>query len=206
MTSTPGTPHGGPEGARSLPHQLTGFASPIIWGTVLLVAIEATLLLLFVASYFYLWLGASQWPPPGVTVPGLLQPTVSQALLLLSPLPAWLGFRALLQGRPRPLLVGLPLGLLLAGGYLVLKAGEYARRGYRWDAHAYGSLDWTMAGYAALHVAILLLAGGFAWVLALRGHFHRGRYTGIQALLIYWLFVALGSLMFYGVQYMAGRW
>ena len=196
----------GPQEGRSLPDQLTGFTSPIIWGVILLVAIEATLLALFVASYFYLWLGASAWPPPGVVAPDLLMPTVSQALLLVSVLPAWLGYRALVQGRARPFLVGLPLGILLAGAYLVLKAGEYAGRAHRWDAHAYGSLDWTMGGYAALHVAILVLAGGFVWVLALRGHFHRERYTGVQALLIYWLFVALGSLMFYGVQYMAGRW
>jgi cytochrome c oxidase subunit III len=205
IASTP-TTRGGSEGGGSLSHQLTGFTSPIIWGVLLLVAIETTLLALFVASYFYLWLGASHWPPPGVTAPDLVWPTVSQLLLVMSPLPAWLGYRALVQGKVRPLLVGVPLGLLLAGGYLVLKAGEYARRDYRWNAHAYGSLDWTMGGYAALHVMALLLAGSFVWLLALRGHFHRERYTGVQALLIYWLFVSLGSLLFFGVQYMAGRW
>lgn len=197
---------GGPEGEHRLPHQLTGLTSPIIWGVILLVAIEATLLALFVVSYVYLWLGSPQWPPPGVGAPDLLSPTVGQLLLLVSPLPAWLGLRALMRGRRGPLLVGLPLGLLLAGGYLVLKTGEYARRAFGWDAHAYGSLDWTMSGYAALHVVVLLLAGGFVWLLALRGHFHTGRYTGVQALLIYWLFVALGSLVFYGVQYIVGPW
>jgi cytochrome c oxidase subunit III len=190
----------------SLPDQLTGFTSPIMWGVLLLVAIEATLFALFVASYLYLWLGASEWPPPGVAAPDLLKPTMSQVLLLISPLPAWLGFRALTQGRPRPLLVGLPIGLLLAGGHLVLKAAEYASREYRWDAHAYGSLDWTMGGYSALHVIVLILAGAVVWALGLRGHFHRRRYTGVQAFLLYWIFVSVGSLMFYGVQYLAGRW
>ncbi len=193
----------------SLPHQLTGWASPIVWGVAFLIAIEGTLLLLFVASYFYLRMGTDPWPPAQVTAeaPGMewVLPLVSQLLLLLSIVPVAAGVRALVRGRRRPLLFGLPAGLLLAAGYLVLKGWEYAGRPYRWDAHAYGSLDWTMGGYAALHVMILLLAGGFAWVLTLRRHFHPGRYTGLQALLLYWLFVVAGSLLFQATQFIGGQ-
>ncbi len=204
---TAGPPSGYPSGPpRALPDQLTGLSSPIIWGVLLLVAIETTLLALFVASYFYLWLGAATWPPPGVALPDLVRPTAAQLLLLASPLPVWLGLRALVRGQARPLLVGLPLGLALAAGYLLVNALEYAGRGYGWDTHVYGSLDWAMGGYAALHVTAVILAGATVWAFALRGHFHRGRYTGVQALLIYWAFVALGSLLFFAVQYLAGRW
>lgn len=187
----------------SLPRQLTGLTSPIIWGVLMLVAIEATLLVLFGVSYFYLSLGAEEWPPPGVTPPALLAPSVSQALLLASVLPPWWGLRALAGGRSRSLQVGLPAGLLLVAGYLVLKAWEYGNREIHWSTHAYGSLDWTMGGYAALHVVAVLLAGSVIFALALRGHFSGERYTGVQALVLYWAFVALGSLFLFAVQYLA---
>jgi cytochrome c oxidase subunit III len=187
----------------SLPRQLTGLTSPITWGILMLVAIEATLLLLFGVSYFYLSLGAEEWPPAGVAPPALLAPAVGQALLLASVLPPWWGLRALAGGRSRRLLVALPAGLVLVAGYLVLKAWEYGNREVLWSAHAYGSLDWTMGGYAALHVVAVLLAGSVIFALTLRGHFTGERYTGVQALVLYWAFVALGSLFLFAVQYLA---
>ncbi|TVR53291.1 MAG: hypothetical protein EA421_11490 [Gemmatimonadales bacterium] len=189
----------------SLPRQLTGLRSPIIWGILMLVAIEATLLALFGISYFYLSLGAPSWPPPGVEPPALLSPTISQILLLASVVPVWLALRSLTGRGSVPLGAGLAAGLLLVGGYLALKVREYGARDFLWDEHAYGSLDWTMGGYAALHVVIVLLTGSVFLALSLRGHFSRERYTGVQALVIYWSFVALGSLFFYAVQYLAPR-
>lgn len=190
----------------SLPRQLTGVRSPIIWGVILLVAIEGTLLALFVVSWFYLRLGTAAWPPAGIPEPDLFGPTLAQGLLLASVLPAWLGLRALARGgSARPLVLGLPVGLLLALGYLIQKGVEYAGRGVRWDAHAYASMDWTMSGYAGLHVAVVLLVGAVVWVLALRGHFSAARYTGVQAFVLYWAFVAIGSAAFYLTQYLAPR-
>jgi cytochrome c oxidase subunit III len=126
-------------------------------------------------------------------------------MLVGSVLPAWLGLRALTRGGAGGLRIGLPIGLLLVAGYLVLKALEYGRRGVPWDAHAYGSLDWTMAGYAGLHVLSVLLGGSVVFALTLRGHFSRERYTGVQALVLYWAFVVVGSLFFYALQYLAPR-
>jgi cytochrome c oxidase subunit I+III len=189
----------------SLSRQLTGLQSPIIWGVLMLVAIEATLLALFGVSWFYVRLGADAWPPGDAARTDLLLPTVGQVLLLLSPVPVWLGLRALVRGRPRLMAGGLSIGLLLAGSYLALKAWEYATREMLWTAHAYASFDWTMSGYAGLHVMTLLLGGAVVLTLTHRGHFGPRRYTGIQALVLYWAFVALGSLFFYAIQYLAPR-
>lgn len=192
-----------PSGPASLPRQLTGLRSPIIWGILLLVAIEATLMILFGVSYFYLSLGAAEWPPAGVHSPALTGPMLSQALLLASVFPAWWGLRKVVDGETRGLVTGLASGLLLVAGYLVLKVWEYLGRDLLWNAHAYASLDWTMGGYALLHVVTVLLGGGVALALALQGHFSRYRFTGVQALVIYWAFVALGALFLFAVQYLA---
>jgi cytochrome c oxidase subunit III len=189
----------------ALSSQLTGLKSPIIWGVLLLIAIEGTLLALFIVSYFYLQLGADAWPPPTVTNPDLLVPTLGQVLMLASALPVWFALRDLPRGNVRGLVLGLPVGIFLALGYLVLTAMQYAARDYLWDDHVYGSLDWTMGGYAALHVVVVVLAGVVVWALGLRGHFGRDRYTGVQALALYWLFAAAGSLAFYVVQYLSPR-
>jgi hypothetical protein len=60
-------------------------------------------------------------------------------------------------------------GASLAAGYLAIQVIEYAGKDYRWTTNAYGSLDWSMGGYAALHVIVLLLLSGTVWLLALRG-------------------------------------
>jgi len=205
MTSDPAIHTTPPLEGGSLPRQLTGTRSPIIWGVLMLIAIEATLLLLFGFSYFYLALGAEAWPPPGVDPPSLLGPTVTQALLLVSVLPVWLGLRALARGRAVGLVAGLPVGLLLVLTYLLWKAREYGNRERLWTEHAFDSLDWTIAGYAGLHVIAVLLAGSVVLALTLRGHFSRERYTGVQALVLYWAFVVVGSLFLYAVQYLAPR-
>ena len=186
-----------------LPHRLSGLRSPVVWGVLLLVVIEGTVLSLFAVSYFYLRLGASAWPPPGVELPELLVPGAAQTLLLLSAVPVWLALPSLSRGRVRPLVVSLPLGIGLALAYLALKVWEYMGKGYLWTSHAYGSLDWSMTGYAGLHVGILVVAAGFVWLLARKGHFGADRLAGVQGLVIYWVYVAVGSLFLYGVQYVS---
>jgi len=183
--------------------QQVGLSSPIVWGVLLLIAIEGTLLALFVTSYFYLQLGSAEWPPAGVAPPSLAMATWGQLLLLMSVVPVWISLRDTARGGVRGLRFGLPIGIALSLVHLFLKGWEYLERSHAWDAHAYASLDWTMGGYAALHVGIVVLAGTVAWALGLRGHFHRGRYTGLQALSLYWTFVAAGSLVFYVVQYLS---
>lgn len=190
----------------SLPRRLSGFRSPIIWGVLLLVFIEGTVMALLVTSYFYLRLGAETWPPAGVAPPDLGLPSLALGLLVLSPLPVWLGVRALPRGRRGPFLAGLPAGLLLAAAYLALQVRELAAKDYLWSSHAYGSLDWTLGGYGGLHVLVVLLAGGFAWVLGLRGRFGADRYTGPQALLAYWVFAAAASVLLYGARTLSPHW
>lgn len=192
-------------GDRILSSSLHGLRSPIVWGALMLVAIEATLVALFGFSYFYLWLGSEEWPPAGMAPPPVLGPGVAQGLLLASAGAAWLGVRTIARGGARGLVAGLSAGVLLVSTYLVLTVSRYAAKEVRWDEHAFASLEWTVTGYSALHVLSVLLAAGVMLVLALRGHFNSKRYAGVQALAIYWVFVAFGSLFLYGVQHLAPR-
>lgn len=190
----------------SLPRQLVGARSPIVWGIVLLLFIEGTVVGLMVVSYFYLRLGAGTWPPAGIEPPSLTGPLLAQGLLLLSPVPVWLGMRAIARGRRGPLLVGLPAGLALAAGYLALEALEFAGKDFLWSSHAYGSLEWTLGGHGAFLVLALILQGLVVWILTVRGHFRRHRYTGVQVLLVYWGFVAAASLPTFVAQYLSPHW
>ncbi len=199
----PGTPGVPSDSSDSLPLHLEGTRAPIVWGVVFLVLIEATLLCLWAVSYLYLRMGVESWPPPGVARPGLLWPTIGQLLLLLSPMPIWIALRSARDpasddAPPRMI----PIAMLLASGYLALKAWEYWEKDYLWTSHAYGSLDWSMSAYAVFHVIVVLLAGAVMWAFSTRGELQERSRAGLQALLIYWVFVALGSLLFFGTQYL----
>jgi cytochrome c oxidase subunit I+III len=185
---------------------LSGLSSTAVWGVLLLVAIETTVLALLVMSAFYLRLGADAWPPPGVPLPEPTLSTLRQALLLLSAAPAWIGVRRLAGGERRPFLVGVAVGLLMAGGYLALGGVQYASRAHGWTTHAYGSLDWLMGAYAAFHVVVLMLAGGTLWMFVRRGNRGRTWVAATQGLFIYWVFVALGSVLMHAAWHFLARW
>jgi cytochrome c oxidase subunit I+III len=216
------TPERGPTGARAdavsptvedrrgatdeLPADLTGTKATVVWGVLLLVAIEATVVVLMVMSAFYLRLGSNGWPPAGVPVPDLTSTAISQGLLAASIVPAWLGMRALAKGHVRRFLMALPLAVVLAIGYLGMQAATYASRSYGWDAHVYGSMDWTMSAYAAFHVVALILAATTLWLFLLRDREGPRRLAATQGLLVYWLFAILGSALFDAARHFLARW
>jgi cytochrome c oxidase subunit I+III len=189
-----------------LTDRLTGLKAPIVWGVVLLVAIEGTVLALLVMSAFYLRLGAEAWPPQGMATPELATSTLRQGLLVASAVPAWMGVRGFLRGDRRRFLLGLAVGLVLAGGYLVLGGFEYADRAHGWDTHVFGSLDWLMGVYAAFHVVVLMLAAATLGSFVHRGARGAGYLPAAQGLLVYWVFVALGSVLLHGAWHFLARW
>lgn len=174
----------------------------LLWGGVLLLAlIELTVIASLIASYFYLRMGATFWPPADVSLPSLVLPSIGQAALVLSAVPLALADRGYRAGRRPSLRWLLAPGLALASVYLVLKGIEYAKLGYRWDSHVYGSINWTITAYQLLHIVIVLGAGGVLWALSWTPLRERISRTAVEALALYWYFVAASSLLSFAVLY-----
>src|SRR5947208_16791724 len=76
-----------------LPAQVLDRRSPIWWGNLLLLLIETTMFGLLVASYFYLRMNFTSWPPPRPEVslyntkPDLGFATATLLLLIFSVIP-----------------------------------------------------------------------------------------------------------------------
>ena len=175
------------------------------WGMLGIIAIELTVFAGLVTTYFYLKLGAAEWPPGGTPQPELLLPTIGTLLLLASsPVIHWAdtGIRA---GKQRRLAIGMLGGALLASAFLVIKFIEYSHVPYRWDDHAYGSIVWTIIGFHSAHVMALLLKTVVVDVLAWRGYFDAERRLGVTINGLYWHFVVAIWVPLYLVLYWSPR-
>jgi cytochrome c oxidase subunit III len=189
-----------------LPSTLNGSRSPVWWGMLLLITIESIVFASLLASYIYLRLGQPVWPPAGFELPELLLPAINTGLLAAGAAAVFLGLGGLKKGDVGRLKLGLGAGLLLMLGGLVLKIIEMRDFGEGWELHAYGSIYWSINGLHAIHLFVALGMGATALVLALRGHYTAERRVGVQAVSLYWQFVAIAWVPVFIVLYFVPRW
>jgi cytochrome c oxidase subunit I+III len=159
-------------------------------GIALFVVIEGVAIGSLLVSYYYLRLGAPAWPPTGIEPPPLALPALALALLLGSVVPVAMAERAARRGRldaPTRLLPVAAAGVL---GYGVLTTLELVRHPFRWWANAYGSVVFTISGYQVLHAIVLVLFGAAVWASWRRGVAARRERAALEALALYWYFVA----------------
>ncbi len=176
-----------------LPTHANGPRSFAWWGMVWLIATEATLFGLLIASYFYLrFRSGALWPPAGIADPELALPLLMTAILWSSSIPVHIADRAIRGGNVRRLRVGLAAGFLLGAVFLgITVAIEWPEklREFTPTMNAYGSLYYTITGFHAGHVLVGL--GMSAWVQfrAWQGAFDQHRHVSVQNFAMYWHFV-----------------
>jgi heme/copper-type cytochrome/quinol oxidase subunit 3 len=85
----------------------------------------------------------------------------------------------------------------------VLKGVEHAQMTYSAGSHAYCSIVWTISGYSALHVLAVLVMGTVLWVFQRRGQLRGRRVVAVEAVGVYWYFVALSTIPVFGTLYLA---
>jgi heme/copper-type cytochrome/quinol oxidase subunit 3 len=163
------------------------------WGMVWLIATEATLFAVLIASYFYLrFQSGPVWPPSGIAKPTLALPLVMSAILLSSSIPVHLADRGIRRGRQGILRAGLLAGFVLGAVFLAMQFGiEYPEKLKEFTprTNAYGSLFFTITGFHAAHVTVGLLISARTQVRALAGAFDERRHTGVVVFAMYWHFV-----------------
>jgi heme/copper-type cytochrome/quinol oxidase subunit 3 len=184
-------------------------ASNAWWGMVTLIATEATLLAVFIVSYFYLrWHTPGPWPPDGLKDPKLIRPAVMTVILVSSSFPVYWAERGIRQGRQLQLRIGLAITTLLGASFLGLQAWEYteiARKEYTPHTDAYGSMFFTITGADGAHVAVGLLLLLWSQAMAWRGHYDIRRHQGVQLAALYWHFVAVAWLVIFPSVYLTPR-
>jgi heme/copper-type cytochrome/quinol oxidase subunit 3 len=178
------------------------------WGMVLLIATEATLFAVLLASYFYVRFKTSGgWPPDGIGDPKLLRATVMTGLLSASSIFVHVAEAGIRRGSQRALVAGLAVGFLLGLAFLGLQIWEtdVVAKEFTPRTDAYGSLFFTITGAHSAHlVAGLALV---AWI-QLRAWFRAyspRRHLGVQMAAVYWHFVVAAQLAIFTTLYLSPR-
>ena len=160
------------------------------WGMWILIATEASLFGVFVASYFYLRFRTQPWPPDGIPKPDPWWPLASTLVLVLSSIPMQIAAHAVRRRQRGRALAALGavtvLALLYLGGMVQVFAESARDFGPRKDAYA--SIYYLLNGAHWAHVAAGVLVTLF---LLLRLALAQTRYraVGVEAMALYWHFV-----------------
>ncbi|MBW3553616.1 MAG: cytochrome c oxidase subunit 3 [Gemmatimonadetes bacterium] len=192
--------------AADLPAEVAGPGSPVWWGMILLVAIETTVFATLISSFFYLQLMAPEWPPADVRPPDLLLPLVNTGVLLTSTASIYWATRGIKKGDQRRLKIGLGIGVVLETVFFVIKLMVSGGIRHGFTDHAYASIFWTISRLHTGHVLAAILMGSVAEILALRGYFTEQRRVGVDAVNIYFQFVAFIWLPVLLVLYLLPHW
>jgi heme/copper-type cytochrome/quinol oxidase subunit 3 len=176
-----------------LSHHASGPRSYSWWGMVCLIATEATLFGLLLASYFYLrFRSGATWPPDGIEKPTLELPLIMSLILWSSSIPVHIADRAIRRGKQLVLRLGLALGFLLGVVFLAMQfLLEYPETlaEFTPTTNAYGSLFYTITGFHAAHVVVGLMMSAWTQIRAWPGAFDEHRHTTVQIFVMYWHFV-----------------
>jgi cytochrome c oxidase subunit III len=176
------------------------------WGMVLLIATEATLFALLLATYFYLRTRTSGgWPPDRLSDPKILKPLLATIILVLSSAPLALAGTAAERLRPSAARLGLLVGVGLGVAFLIFQylLVQDSLDKFRPGKDAYGSIFYTLIGLHAAHVAAGVL---FAlWALARSIRFDRTAILTVRVTTLYWHFVNVVAVVVFLTLYLSPR-
>jgi cytochrome c oxidase subunit III len=195
---------GGALDVSGLPSYAFGPRSLMWWGTLGVIAIEATVFAMMVATYFYLRSQAPGWPL-GVQPPLLVWGTVNTLILLASVVPNHFTKHAAERHDLAGVRLGMCLCILFALAFLVVRIFEFRSLNVAWDANAYGSAVWTLLGLHTVHLVTDFADSLVLAVLMFTGPLEGRRFVDVAENAMYWDFVVFAWLPIYAVIYWAPR-
>jgi heme/copper-type cytochrome/quinol oxidase subunit 3 len=162
------------------------------WGVLLLIATETAFFGTLIASYFYLQVQVTEWPPPSVDPPTVTAPLLLTAVLVATSLPLVLAVRASRAGSVRATWLWLVLALLVQCGYIAGQAVLFVEdfNKFHPTENAYTSIYFTLVGAHGAHVVVGMLLVGFLLVRLAWG-LTNYRVIAVRVVTLYWLFVNL---------------
>jgi heme/copper-type cytochrome/quinol oxidase subunit 3 len=192
----------------ALPAHAFGLRSELVWGALLAIAIEGTMMALSLVSFIYVRGNDEVWPPSGVGPAAFDLATAQMVLLLLSMVPTVLMNRAAVAERFVATRRYLIVATLFSLAITVLRGLELPRIQFRWDQHAFGSAFWLTLGIHITHVLSGVVE--FAMTVALmtvgRARFEKKHFVDVQSGGILWYFVVIEWVVGYAVLYLMPVW
>ena len=196
--------HGDALDVSALPTYAFGHRALMWWGTFGVIAIEGTVFVLAIVTYYYLWSRAEQWPL-AVLPPDLLWGTLNTAILMASAIPNEYTKKAAKAHDLHAVRVGLLWCIAFGVAFLAVRALEFGALNCRWNTNAYGSAVWTLLGLHTTHLITDFADTIVLAVLMFTGPLEGRRFVDVEENAIYYNFVVLAWLPIYAVLYWTPR-
>ena len=192
---------------RGLPDVVFGPRDVMWWGTLGFVLIEGFTLVLCAAAYLYVTQNFPTWPPQNTPLPSLVAPTVQVAVMLVSLVPASWTARAARRFDLNAVRIGLIVATAFAIAIVGLRAWELlVSLNVKWDANAYGSVQWLVLGVHGSLLAIELVEIGGMALLVWLAPVEEKHMSDVTDMVFYWYFMVLSWLPLYVLCFWLPRW
>jgi len=192
---------------RGLPDVVFGPRDIMWWGTLGFVLIEGFTLVLCAAAYLYITQNFSTWPPQNTPPPSLVAPTVQVLVMLVSLVPARWTARAARRFDLNATRIGLVIATGFALAIVGLRAWELlVSLGVKWDANAYGSVQWLVLGAHGTLLLIELVEIAGMMLLFWLAPVEEKHMSDVADMVFYWYFMVLSWLPLYVLCFWLPRW
>jgi heme/copper-type cytochrome/quinol oxidase subunit 3 len=175
------------------------------WGTAAFIAIEATTLVVCVATYLYVRKNFHRWPPPPLRVPDLIRPTISVLFLALTNIPNYWLHQKVRKLDKRGSQIGFLIMSVLIAIAVVLRLYDFRDINAHWDTNAYASAAWISL---AFHSTLLVLQALEVWVFTALfwfGSLEGKHFSDADDNCFYWYFMSLVWIPMYMLLYWTPR-
>jgi cytochrome c oxidase subunit III len=190
----------------ALPDHGFGSRSIMWWSTMAIIAVEATVFIVAIASYFYLQGNEETWPPPDTHLPGVFWASVNVLIILVSMVPNAKVKRAAEEMDQRKVQRWMLVADAFALAFCVVRVFEFRELHVSWDSNAYGSVTWTLLGLHTIHLVTDLFDSLVLTVLMFTRHGRESRrFVDVAENCFYWYFVVLSWIPIYLVLYWSPR-
>jgi cytochrome c oxidase subunit 3 len=176
------------------------------WGTLGFILIEGFTLVLCATAYVYLTENFPSWPPYGTRLPSLGAP-LAQIAVMLGSLALVRALNKAAHARElRRVRTLLSVASLFSTVMVGLRAWEITRSlNVRWDANAYGSVQWLVVGAHGTLLAIQLMEViGMAAIFWL-GPVEKKHFSDAADVAGYWNFIVLSWLPLFVLSFLVPR-
>jgi len=192
---------------RGLPDVVFGPRDIMWWGTLGFVLIEGFTLVLCAAAYVYVTQNFSTWPPQNTPLPSLVAPTLQVAVMLVSLVPAQWTARAARRYDLGKVRIGLVVASAFGVAIVGLRAWELlVSLHVRWDANAYGSVQWLVLGSHATLLAVELIEIVGMTLIFWIAPVEEKHMSDVADMVFYWYFMVLSWLPLYVLCFWLPRW
>ena len=188
-----------------LPDGAIGPRAPLWWGTVGMIAVESTVFALCIATYFYLRMRYTEWPPADAGPPDLLLPGINLVVILVSFIPQYLidkfdedGDKSRLQ---KLLIAASALGLIAC----VLRVWDFRALNTDWQEHSYGSITWALLFLHSIHLSASTIETILMAIYVSEAPLDVKHRSDLNVNAVYWYFIVISWAVIFAVIWGAGR-